>query len=275
MAIVAEFWWIAPAAAGVGTTGALAVRTRRTMTGRRLGYDAARLDLRRAQDDLVTKRAAVKVARTEHTRLLAERARGAAVDPVAARRALRQAEGESKAASATVKARQAQLDAARAEMSVSRTPDQLPLMRLRAQHDAILARWMEYETDSAKLIAYPAISDARDPMTAVFLRAVERANWLRKDPQAKPRPRPEEFSAYRDAVLDLGRAFEAAERNALILAGALPEPEKPVNWQGAAQNVFTKSAEAVDRATEAAAAAIAAWNARNRGQGDNGSRTGQ
>ena len=38
-------------------------------------------------------------------------------------------------------------------------------------HDAVTSRWLEYELDVAKIIAFPAMSDGRQPLTAAFLRA--------------------------------------------------------------------------------------------------------
>ena len=40
-----------------------------------------------------------------------------------------------------------------------------------AAHDGVTTRWLDYELDVAKLIAYPAMSDGRQPLTAAFLRA--------------------------------------------------------------------------------------------------------
>lgn len=264
MALASEFWWIAPTVAGAGTAGALGVRWRNTRSGRRLGYDAARVDLRRAEDEAVARRVQVRVARAEYARAVAERGRGASVDD--ARRALRDAEKAAKAAAATVRSRRAQLDAARAEMSLARTPERMPLARLRAAHEAVTARWMDYETDPAKLIAFPSMSDARDPATAAFLAASQHAQSLRPTAEVRRMPT-EEFAAYRDAVGALQQAFEAAERSARTRAG-LPASEQEgriPGWQETAQNVITRSADVIDRATGAAASAIAAWNARNRG----------
>lgn len=265
VALASEFWWIAPTAAGAGTAGALGVRWRNTRTGRRLGYDAARRDLRRAEDEVVARRVRVKVARAEYARVVAERGRGASADVAEARRALREAEKAVKTAAATVRSRRAQLDAARADMSLARTPERMPLARLRAEHDAITARWMEYETDPAKLIAFPSMSDAREPATAAFLAASQHAHRLRPATDVR-RVTTEEFAAYRDAVAALGQAFQTAERSARIRGGhpASEDEIRMPGWQETAQNVITKSADMIDRATGAAASAIAAWNARNR-----------
>src|SRR5690606_21950602 len=53
------------------------------------------------------------------------------------------------------------------------------LERLFAEHDEITARWLDYELDVAKLIAFPAMSDGRQPLTAAFLRAKKTADALR------------------------------------------------------------------------------------------------
>jgi hypothetical protein len=53
------------------------------------------------------------------------------------------------------------------------------LERLFAEHDEVTARWLDYELDVAKLIAFPAMSDGRQPLTAAFLRAKKIADALR------------------------------------------------------------------------------------------------
>ncbi|GAA1856970.1 hypothetical protein ACFQZV_02900 [Microbacterium koreense] len=87
------------------------------------------------------------------------------------------------------------------------------LAKLFATHDAVTARWLDYELDVAKLIAYPAMSDGRQPLTAAFLRAQRVADGLRP---ASPKARltPEQLSEYRNAVVDYEVAFDVAERDA-------------------------------------------------------------
>ncbi|KAA9134547.1 hypothetical protein [Microbacterium caowuchunii] len=87
------------------------------------------------------------------------------------------------------------------------------LARTEAEHDAITARWLEYELDVAKMIAYPAMSDGRQPLTAGFLRAKKVADRLRP-PASGPAPTPQELAAYQNAVTDYEVAFELAERDA-------------------------------------------------------------
>jgi hypothetical protein len=257
--LVAEWWWIAPVAAGGVTAGAIGMRRRSRSSGRRLAVDAARHDLKIAQTAIVEKKAAVKVARADVAHVSAERAaRRATPEQVAsAKRMLRDSERDVKAAAADIRARQARLQAARAAIPAPSAPR--PLDRLRSEHDAIVLQWMQYETDPARQIAYPAMTDVKQPATAAYLRAAGRATDLRRE--AGDRPTPAEFAAYRDGVAQLARAFEIAEHAARVAAGE--RPAAPA-WQDAAQDAISRSAEAIDRAAEAAASAFTAWTARGR-----------
>ena len=87
------------------------------------------------------------------------------------------------------------------------------LERLFAAHDAVTARWLEYELDVAKIIAFPAMSDGRQPLTAGFLRAKRVADNLRP-PTVKARLTKEQLAEYRNAVADYEVAFDVAERDA-------------------------------------------------------------
>lgn len=267
-AVAAEFWWTAPVLAGAGAMTVLGVRRAAAGGGRRLGYDAARLDLQTAQRAATEARLSVRVARAELTGLVAGRAAGSAhaTEVSGARRALRDAEAAARSASAAVRARRAQLEAARAELALTADPQRRPLPRTIAAHDAVIARWMAYETDPAKLIAYPSIGDVRDPSTAAFLVALDEARQAR--PATERKVTPAEFGAYRDTVAHLGRAFDIAERDAHARAeGRDPGRERAsrtMGWQDSAQQVIALSADALDRAADAAASAIAAWNARER-----------
>ncbi|MGO1409945.1 MAG: hypothetical protein ACTHU7_00790, partial [Microbacterium sp.] len=53
------------------------------------------------------------------------------------------------------------------------------IRRLMDTHDEVARRWLDYELDVAKLIAFPTMSDGRDPRTAAFLRAKKVADGLR------------------------------------------------------------------------------------------------
>lgn len=97
--------------------------------------------------------------------------------------------------------------------SATRETQATQLERLFATHDAVTARWLEYELDVAKIIAFPAMSDGRQPLTAAFLRAKRIADGLRP---ASPKARitNEQLTEYRNAVADFEVAFEVAERDA-------------------------------------------------------------
>ncbi|MFI8592864.1 hypothetical protein ACIGCK_00310 [Microbacterium sp. NPDC078428] len=87
------------------------------------------------------------------------------------------------------------------------------LQRLFEAHDAVTARWLEYELDVAKLIAFPAMSDGRQPLTAAFLRAKRTADGFRPA-SAKARISKDDFADYRNAVHEYEAAFDIAERDA-------------------------------------------------------------
>ena len=93
------------------------------------------------------------------------------------------------------------------------SPTQPQVEKLFAEHDAVTARWLDYELDVAKLIAYPTISDGRQPLTAAFLRAKKTADRLRP---ASPKAHltDQELAAYAAAVTDYEVAFDVAEREA-------------------------------------------------------------
>ncbi|HKP06520.1 MAG TPA: hypothetical protein VJU58_04635 [Microbacterium sp.] len=97
--------------------------------------------------------------------------------------------------------------------SSSRETQTTQLERLFAEHDAVTARWLEYELDVAKIIAFPAMSDGRQPLTAAFLRAKRIADGLRPA-SAKARLSKEQLAEYRNAVADFEVAFDVAERDA-------------------------------------------------------------
>jgi len=87
------------------------------------------------------------------------------------------------------------------------------LQKLFDAHDAVTKRWLDYELDVAKLIAFPAMSDGRQPLTAAFLRAKKVADRLRP---ASPKTKltKEQLDEYRNAVTDFEVAFDLAERDA-------------------------------------------------------------
>lgn len=113
--------------------------------------------------------------------------------------------------------------AARGQIAPSKKPREIDsdaqvssnqlLDRLFAEHDEITARWLDYELDVAKLIAFPAMSDGRQPLTAAFLRAKKTADALRP-PSADSKVSEQQVSEYLDAVGNYAVAFEIAEKDA-------------------------------------------------------------
>jgi len=253
-AVAAEMWWVAPIVAGGGAAGFFAVRRRNTLSGRRLGYDAAQHELREARREAKDAADAARVARAESARASAERAMSKDAAPLAfARRAHKDAQRASRAAVARVKASRVRVSTERAALSGR---GQLPLARIRSQHDAVLARWIEYETDAAKALAFPDMSDGRKPATAAFLAALGQARDLR--PAADARIAPAEFSAYRRAVDDLARTFDVAERSAH--GEKVEQPDLPEALWDAARTFMDRSSKMVERTGDL----FNDWNAKRR-----------
>ncbi len=276
-ATIAEFWWIGPTLIGAGTLGWLGLRHQRSVNARRIAYDAARRDLRAARTTVTGARVSVKIARAELAQVQAERAasRASSADVATARHELQRAQRDLKSATADVRARRAHVTAARAMLPAgAKDPSALPLAKLMAAHDAVTARWLEYETDPAKLIAFPAMSDGRVRLTAVYLDERATASRLRPASTTARLP-PEAYAASRDAVARLEKAFAAAEAEAwrqARVSGAVPPGSGPGTrddpdqqspaWTDVAQSVAQRgrerSADAIARVTEAAATAAAA-----------------
>ena len=176
-----------------------------------------------------TARAALQTARANPG------APGAISVPVA-RDELQRAKHAHRVAWMTLRAKRTGVKAARAQLrAVSASPGKgddtrLPLARLMARHDMLTSRWMQYETDAARAVAIPQMSDARHPVTAEFVAAEHHARALRPaDPRA--RVAPEDFVAYREAVAAAEAAFRVAEQDAWRTArreGPPPvEPPRP------------------------------------------------
>jgi hypothetical protein len=99
------------------------------------------------------------------------------------------------------------------------------LEKLHADHDEITARWLDYELDVAKIIAFPAMSDGRQPLTAAFLRAKKSADTLR--PATAKGLSEDTLAEYLDAVGNYAVAFEIAEKDARRIRDAsFTEPER-------------------------------------------------
>jgi hypothetical protein len=213
--------------------------------------------VRAAHEVMTRRRAEVAVAHAALVRTQAERTSSRATDRevAAARRALQNARQMSKSASAALRARRESLRAARATVPhVGTDPAEFPLPKVLDAHNAVLARWMQYETDPAKLIAFPAMSDGRSPVMTAFLREQQQAQWLR--PVSRDaRMAPADFAAYRDAVRRLERAFDAAEHEAIRQASGRPEStsgsDHTGNWADAAQELLWNAQRAVAWSAEA------------------------
>lgn len=93
------------------------------------------------------------------------------------------------------------------------------LRRLSASHDAVTARWLEYELDVAKQIAFPALSDGRRPLTVAFLHAKSLADSLRPASTGALMRRGR-LNAYCGAVMAYEAAFASAERAARLADGS-------------------------------------------------------
>ena len=142
---------------------------------------------------------------------------GSAMERSAKRRHERRLEtirvrGEIKAAQLAARGGQGTAPPA-ASSAASASSQQELVGRLLAEHDEITARWLDYELDVAKLIAFPAMSDGRQPLTAAFLRAKKTADALRPA-SADAKVSEQQVTEYLDAVGNYSVAFETAEKEA-------------------------------------------------------------
>ncbi len=218
--VFAELWWTVPAVMAGGTATVFVARKTRGGNGRarRLEVTAALHEVERAQTRVAEARASVARTRADYMAIKAQRDYPAMVQ---AKLAQRDARRELRAAQADIRARRARVQAARVALrTIPRNePREYPLGRVLVAHDQVVSRWMEYETDVAKQIAFPAMTDARVPLTAAFLDASHVARALRP---AGPTARvsPDHFLKYRESVAALAEAFESAEKEAWRIARA-------------------------------------------------------
>ena len=214
--LVTSWWWIAPAAAGAGaaTYAGLTTRTRRA---RRLELDAARHEEKQAYRSLVEAKARV---RTAHADVLTAKSRGpiapAALD---ARRELQSAKQSEKTASLELRASRSRVKAGYTHDRAASSADPLPRERLVALHDAVNARWLSYETDIDKALAFPQMMDSRHPATLLFLHAQREALVQRS--LLRDRVTPQQFAEYRASVRALEAALISAERQAGVHARSI------------------------------------------------------
>jgi hypothetical protein len=290
LAFAAEFWWIGPTVIAGGAASFAGIRYGRRQRARALEYAGAKHELAVARVRLFTARAQAKSAQA--AMLVAKSARqsgrGSAGEIEAARHAVGEAQRELRAAQTGLRGRRVQVKAAKAMMRrMPRGDEHLPLSRLVAEHDAVLSKWMAYETDPAKAIAFPTMSDARVPATAALLTAMDTARWLRPRP-GKPTLTPEEFARYRTAVTELEAAFHTAEAAAWRAAGASGRPSgEPSDrsfggggtvppqlrgaWDDLVENARAAAVSAATAATESAREAI--WRAAKRRPSDTSPKT--
>ncbi|MBD7958414.1 hypothetical protein H9651_12250 [Microbacterium sp. Sa4CUA7] len=234
--IVSSWWWVAPAAAGVGAVGYGALTTTRRRA-RRLELDAARQEELTAYRALQAARAQLRAAQADLLTAKAQRGVSAPGIPSisAARQALQAAKQQERVASLQLRASRSRVKATRATYGAAAGDAPLPIEALFAQHDAVTARWLEYETDAGKALSFPQMLDARHPATLAFLRAQHEAQRLR--PAAvRAKVTPAQFLAYRDAVRQAEAAFVSAEHDAHRAArAALPRPPGSPIWPAPAR----------------------------------------
>lgn len=227
LTLLAEMWWVGPIVLGGGGAVTFAgIRYGKRRRAATLEYAAARHEVEAARMRVRTARAHVKSAQAGLLIARSARQAGAtghaALD--AAKRKVNAAQKELRAAQTGLRGQRVQVQAARAMLHGRPRGENLPLPRLIAEHDAIIGRWMEYETDPAKAIAFPAMTDVRRPATGALISAMDRARWLRPaSPHAEVTP--ETFANYRTAVTELESALVVAENAAWRDAGA-PSPHE-------------------------------------------------
>ncbi len=89
------------------------------------------------------------------------------------------------------------------------------LKRLTALHNRTDERWLSYETDVAKLLDFPMMTDMRDPLTIAFHKARQRADFARPERLDDILEDRDAQLDYRDAVSDYVTAFDVAEAEAI------------------------------------------------------------
>lgn len=89
------------------------------------------------------------------------------------------------------------------------------LKRITAAHNRTDERWFTYETDVAKLLDFPMMTDMRDPLTVAFHKARQRADLLRPENVDDVIDDRDAQLEYRDAVGEYVAAFDVAEAEAI------------------------------------------------------------
>jgi len=221
---IESWWWIAPAAAGVGAAGYSAMTTSRRRA-RRIELDAARHEERRAYRDLQAAQAEARAARGDM--LAAKAAHGAPLAALAtARRRYALAREAERSSSLRLRASRDRLRATDLRYRSMPRDAPLPIAALVARHDGVTARWLAYETDATTALSYPQMLDPQHPSTLAFLRAQRDAQTLRAA-ATQARVSPETFLAYRDAVQEAESTFLIAEADA---RGEVRESVSGIGW---------------------------------------------
>lgn len=221
LAFIVDFWWIAPASIGAGGMG-YAVATKNSRRARRLELDAARHQEGVAYRSLLAARADVRLAQANVQQAQSRFGRFTlAPDVVEAKRLVQRAKQGQRSATLALRAARTRVKSVQAHLKATGRDAPLPLERVMHEHDEITARWLSYETDALKALAFPQMSDARHPVTFTFLQSHSQAHALRP---ASPRAviRPESFVAYREAVAAAGAALARAEDAARRSASTAP-----------------------------------------------------
>lgn len=221
LAFVVDFWWIAPATVGAGGVG-YAMITNNSRRARRLELDAARHEEALAYRASLVARAGVRAAQADVQQAQSQHGRFTLAPPVVeAKRILQLAKQTQKNTALALRAARTRVRAVQTHLQATARDAQLPLEKLMHEHDDITARWLAYETDPLKLLAFPQMSDARHPATFVFLQAHSEAHRLRPA-SPKAAVRPDAFVAYRQAVAAAGQALANAEADARRTGTAVP-----------------------------------------------------
>ncbi|MEZ3162147.1 hypothetical protein AB1K54_16665 [Microbacterium sp. BWT-B31] len=215
--LIESWWWVTPVAAGAGVAayGGLTTRRRRA---RRLELDAEREQESRSYRALVEARAQVRhaqaasyAARAVPGATLIESMVPSTPEAIAAWRRVLDAKRAEKAAAFALRASRSRIKALQTQYRAASRTDPLPIERVFQTHDAVIARWMAYETDPAKALDYPQMLDPRHPATVAFFEAHREAARLRPA-SAREKVTPQRFLDYRAAVAATVAAFDEAER---------------------------------------------------------------
>jgi hypothetical protein len=268
LVIMASWWWVAPAAAGVGAMS-YAGLTARGRRARRLELDAARHEertayraLQSAQADLRAAKAEVLVAKTRR-----DPSGVRAYDD--ARRRLADIKLAERSAALKLRATRGRLKASVVRYRTTTRGAPLPIEELVARHDAVTAKWLEYETDAGKALSFPQMLDPQHPPTLAFLRAQREAQTLRAE-ATQDKVTPATFLAYRDAVQAAEAAFAAAEADA---HGIARESVSSLSWDALPTPLTTWLPRAADAIGEAARVVADVRDAVAKRQGGTGPRT--